>query len=145
MTAQKLQPALLGLALAIGAVGAWLELRHAPHNPTCTAAAQPMSRLELAFGLSRRGQTDVTEVEWRQFLDREVTPRFPDGLTVIAGDGRWRNSAGGTVEEPARLLLIWAKPAADLDGRIEAIRKAWKVAHDQDSVLRAESASCVAF
>lgn len=145
MTSQKLQAALLGLALALGGAGLWLELSRASRGSTCAAAARPMGRLELVFGLSRQGRADITEAEWRQFLDHEVTPRFPDGLTVLAGNGRWRNSEGAAVSEPARVLLIWTHPAGDLDIRIEAVRKAWKDTHAQDSVLRAESPSCVSF
>lgn len=104
-----------------------------------------MQRVELVFGLSRKGRPDIGDAEWRLFLDREVTSRFPDGLTVLAGDGQWRNPAGVAIKEPARLLLIWAKPSADLGVRIEAVRNAWKQAHAQESVLRAVGTSCVAF
>jgi hypothetical protein len=104
-----------------------------------------MQRVELVFGLSRKGRTDVSDAEWAQFLDREVTPRFPDGLTVLAGSGQWRNSAGVVIKEPARVLLVWVKPAADLEARITAVREAWKASQQQESVLRADGTSCVTF
>lgn len=147
MTSERRQSALLVLALALGAGGTWLGFTSArgPVLAGCSVDGDLMQRIELVFGLARRGRPDIGEAEWRQFLDREVTPRFPDGLTVLAGDGQWRDPAGIAVKEPARLLLIWAKPATDLGVRIEAVRTAWKQAHTQDSVLRAMATNCVSF
>lgn len=148
MTTPRSHTALLLVALALGATGIAMGLsagRRGAVEPHCVAGAAAMLRLELAFGLSRKGRVDVSEAEWTTFLDREVTPRFPDGLTVLAGRGQWRNAAGVAVGEPARLLLIWVKPAQDLEARIAAVREAWKRAHDQESVLRADGTSCVSF
>jgi hypothetical protein len=139
--------AALLLALVAGAGTAWLGLspNRSALSLACPAGAQPMQRLELVFGLSRKGRVDVSEAEWALFLDREVTPRFPDGLTVLAGSGQWRNKTGVVIREPSRILLVWVTPAADLDARVEAVREAWKSAQAQESVLRANGASCVAF
>ena len=104
-----------------------------------------MQRVELVFGMSRAGRVDVGEDEWTAFLAREVTPRFPDGLTVLAANGQWRGASGSVVREPARVLLIWIARSPDLETRIEAVRAAWKAAHAQESVLRADGASCVSF
>jgi hypothetical protein len=135
------------LALVIGAGAAWLGFGAGRSALTlaCPAGADAMHRVELVFGFSRKGRVDVSEPEWALFLDREVTPRFPDGLTVLAGSGQWRNAAGVAVKEPSRVLLVWVKPAADLDARITAVREAWKSAHHQESVLRADGTSCVSF
>jgi hypothetical protein len=43
------------------------------------------------------------------------------------------------------MLLIWFEPDADSDARIEAIRSAYKKQFGQESVLRADAASCVSF
>ena len=104
-----------------------------------------MQRVELVFGLSRKGRPDVTQAEWVAFLDREVTPRFPDGLTVLEAQGRWRNAAGVGVTEASRLLLVWVKPEASLGRRIDDIRDAWKVGQNQESVLRVQRQDCVSF
>lgn len=139
--------ALLVMGLALGGGGAWLVAgSERPGSDTpCAATAERMRRVELVFGMSRKGRVGVSEAEWSTFLDREVTPRFPHGLTVLAGNGQWRNAAGVAVKEPSRLLLVWAKPAADLETRIAAVRDAWKRAHEQESVLRADGWSCVSF
>jgi hypothetical protein len=105
----------------------------------------PYARLELLFGLGRRDGTEIGEADWRAFLDAEVTPRFPDGLTVLSGYGQWRNSAGAIAKEKSMTLVIWHRPSADSEARIEAIRAAYKSRFAQESVLRVDGLSCVSF
>src|SRR5215207_3250304 len=47
----------------------------------CPGRADPFLRTELFFGSSRPDGSMVTEAQFTQFLDQEITPRFPDGLT----------------------------------------------------------------
>lgn len=135
------------VALGLGAGLATLALSPLAVAPSrvCNLPAEVMSRLELLFGMGRKGGGEVSEDEWRAFLDAEVTPRFPDGLTVLTGYGQWRNAAGALVKETSRVLVIWAKPAPDVQASIEAIRTAWKTRFQQESVMRVDSASCVSF
>ena len=104
-----------------------------------------MARLELLFGADRAGGAPVGEAEWSLFLDSEVTPRFPDGLTVFDGAGQWRGSGGGILRERSRLLVIWYRPTGRSEADIEAIRDAYKRRFAQESVLRADGVSCVSF
>ncbi len=78
-------------------------------------------------------------------MNHEVTPRFPDGFSVFEGRGQWRDKQGKIGKESSRLLLIWHTPDAGTDAKIEAIRKAFKERFHQESVLRADEASCVSF
>jgi hypothetical protein len=48
------------------------------------------ARTELLFGLSRSDGPDITEEEFQSFIDLQVTPRFPEGLTLLAGNGQFR-------------------------------------------------------
>jgi len=103
-----------------------------------------MARLELVLGASTpRGV--VGPRAWAHFLATEVTPRFPDGLTVFEGTGQWRGLSRGISRERARLVLIWYEPDAASEARIEAIRAAYTRQFRQTSVLRADSTSCVSF
>lgn len=146
-TSRRSLASLVCMALGSGATGAWLMTWWTSGTTAslCPSPAQTMQRIELVFGLSRRGQPDLDDAAWQLFLDREVTPRFPDGLTALRASGQWRGASGPAIKEPARLLLIWARPNADLDQRIEAVRTAWKIAHRQDSVLSARAHDCVSF
>jgi hypothetical protein len=46
----------------------------------------------LYFGLGPIDAPDkgVSEAAWRAFLDKEVTPRFPSGLSVLDVYGQWQ-------------------------------------------------------
>ncbi len=104
----------------------------------CRAGAKPMAKVELFMGVAR-GAAD-----WRRFLAEVVTPRFPDGLTVLDGQGQWR-ARGRVTREATRVLVIFYKPSATSEARIEAIRSPYERRFRQLSVLRADSTACVAF
>src|SRR5438067_2229644 len=57
----------------------------------CRGAQKPQQVAELMFGRKGGDRIGVSEVEWARFLDREITARFPDGLTVLTGAGQWRD------------------------------------------------------
>jgi hypothetical protein len=134
------------LAAAVGAgVGIGVYRAVAPAAAACPAGTAGMQRLELLFGMGRKEGGEVSEAEWRAFLDSEVTPKFPNGLTVLTGYGQWRGGTGSLVKETSRLLLIWVPHSANGGARIEAIRAAYKSRFGQESVLRAEGRSCVSF
>ncbi|NIA67674.1 DUF3574 domain-containing protein [Pelagibius litoralis] len=113
--------------------------------PTCQADYLSMARLELYFGTERPDGSPVTDAEWNGFLDEEVTPRFPDGLTVLTGNGQWRNSKGVITKETSAVLVILYVPSDDSETKIEAVRSAYKKRFDQESVMRVDSANCVSF
>jgi hypothetical protein len=103
-------------------------------------------RTELVFGLSVPGREGaVTEAEWTGFLADEVTPRFPDGLTVVDARGQWRNAAGQVTAEPSKVLVILHPPDPALHAGFEAIREAWKKRFGQESVMRVTSPARVSF
>ena len=81
--------ALLSLCGACGTMGS-AESDSTKAAQPCRATAKLMARLELFFGTGRATGEPVSEKEWTSFLDSEVTPRFPDGLTVFAGRGPGR-------------------------------------------------------
>lgn len=103
-----------------------------------------MARLELLFGASFKGGK-VGPRNFARFIEKEVTPRFPDGLSVFEGHGQWRAESGELIREPSRLLLIWYEPDSASDAKIEAIRTAYKKQFKQQSVMRVDGSSCVSF
>ncbi|WP_367346797.1 DUF3574 domain-containing protein [Stenotrophomonas bentonitica] len=116
-------------------------------------AAANWVRSELYFGVgeesgaSERKQTDaITETQWREFLDKQVTPRFPDGLTVFDAYGQWLFRGA---KEPNRLrtkvLVVLHENTPQRRADIEAIRLAWKQATGHQSVLWAQQAVEVSF
>ena len=104
----------------------------------CRPGARPMAKVELFLGAVGPAAA------WRRFLAEVVTPRFPDGLTVLEGSGQWRGPHG-FVREPTRILVVFYAPDATSDVRIEAIRRLYSRRFAQRSVLRADSSACVGF
>jgi hypothetical protein len=139
-----LQLPLIAVACAGLGAGAVTAYRSAA-EPTCRAGAAPHSQLELLFGLGRQPSGEVSEDEWRSFLETEVTPRFPAGLTVLAAYGQWRSPSGLMIKEPSRILVIWYRREVATEAAIEAIRGAYKLRFGQESVLRVDGTSCVSF
>ncbi|MGH2617339.1 MAG: DUF3574 domain-containing protein [Thermomicrobiales bacterium] len=102
--------------------------------------AEPWVRTELFFGTAKPDGSAVTEAEWQDFLDAEVTPRFPDGLTVLDGAGQWQGEEEEIVEERSKIvILLYPREAiAESNAEIEDIRAAYERTFQQESVLRAD-------
>ena len=106
----------------------------------------------LYFGLGPADAPDkgVSEAAWRDFLDKEVTPRFPSGLSVVDVYGQWQAKADqGERQKPERIrskMLIIDYPAtAENAIRVEAIRAAWKQRTGDQSVLKVTQPADVSF
>jgi hypothetical protein len=102
-------------------------------------------RTELYFGLSRANGPAITEEEFQRFIDTAVTPRFPDGLTLLSGNGQFRDSTGAIVQEGSKLLILLYSFSPEASQSIEAIREEYKKEFQQQSVLRVDEQSCVSF
>lgn len=112
------------------------------------AQAQGWVDTKLYFGLGPADQPErgISETQWRAFLDKEVTPRFPDGLTVIDVYGQWQGKQETKPERlHSKLLVIYYADTPDNRGKIEAIRAAWKQRTGDQSVLRVTQAADVSF
>ena len=107
--------------------------------------SKPVTRTELFFGLRKPNGTEVNSAEFQQFLNREVTPRFPDGFTVISGQGQFKDARGAILQERSKLLILLYPIVATSSQQIEQIRTAYTTAFQQQSVLRADNLSCAAF
>jgi hypothetical protein len=104
------------------------------------ATARPARwlRTELVFGLARPRGGEVTAAEWQRFVDEEIAPRFPSGFSMLEAAGAWRNAAGTTVREPARVLLILHPINRASDAAIDELRRRYRERFGQESVLRAD-------
>jgi Protein of unknown function (DUF3574) len=130
------EPAGDGLAHAVGP---------AKHLLRCPAGGDLFARTELFFGLSRNAGPDITEAEFSAFLDSEVTPRFPDGLTVLDARGQFRGASGVPVKEGSKLLILLHGGSNSESASIEAIREQYILLFQQESVLRTDETDCVSF
>jgi hypothetical protein len=101
-----------------------------------TANSEAYVRDELYFGRSQPGGGEVTEEQWQKFVDKEVTPRFPDGLTVLDAYGQFLNSAEVLVREDSKVLILLYVSTPERERSIQEIIDAYKSRFQQESVLR---------
>jgi hypothetical protein len=98
------------------------------------------------FGRNIGSRLGVSEPAWARFVTREVTPRFPDGLTVTDAVGQWRDRASGAlVRERSKRVEIVLSGKADDEARLEAVVAAYKRQFRQHSVGVILHAACVSF
>ena len=83
------------------------ELRCSYEASCCHAPStgEAFAQTELFFGLSRPGG-DVSEEEFRAFLEDYVTVRYAEGFTVLAGMGQFRGAAGVTATEKSKVPIL---------------------------------------
>jgi hypothetical protein len=110
------------------------------------AIGEVWNRTELYFGMSKPDGTNVTTLEFREFLDREVSSRFPDGLTLLTGYGQYKSATGYIAKENSMvLILLYSDEMTNANENIEAIRHEYEKAFNQESVLRVDSLERVSF
>jgi hypothetical protein len=90
----------------------------------------------LSFGMSSRDGSGVSEQEWADFLDEVVTPRFPDGFTVLTGYGQWRDDGSQKiVAEASKLLILTHADNRATARKIDEIKSAYIKRFRQDAVF----------
>jgi hypothetical protein len=103
---------------------------------------------QLYFGLGPADSPDkgISETKWREFLDREVSTRFPDGLSVVDVYGQWQGVKQTTPERlRSKLLIIDYPNSQENRDKVEAIRSAWKKQTGDQSVMRVTQPADVSF
>ena len=97
-------------------------------------------RTDLFFGCAKPDGTAISVAEWEAFLDAEITPRFPEGLTVLEAAGQWQEADGDIIEEFSKVVLLLYPQAMreESHAEIEAIRAAYERRFGQDAVMRAD-------
>lgn len=102
--------------------------------------ALQFARTELFFGTAKPDGA-VTEEEFLAFLDAEVTPRFPDGLTLLKGRGQFTGEDGVLIKEDSYVLILLypLESAKEGNKQIEVIRHRYLKQFQQESVLRVDN------
>jgi hypothetical protein len=114
-------------------------------GPACPAGQEAHRTAQLFFGRNIGDKSGVSEVDFRRFVDEDLTPKFPDGLTVLDGGGQWRGDENKLIREASKVVLIVLPKGRDGSARLDAARNAYKARFNQDSVLLVTQASCVSF
>ena len=109
----------------------------------CGVSSASQVRTTLYFGLARP-KGSVSELEWQLFLRDEVTPRFPEGLTVWGAEGQWRSAAGGIDHEQSKVLLLVHSDTPAARQSVQAVIDAYRKRFEQESVLWESARVCAA-
>jgi hypothetical protein len=146
------------LALIVGTLLAYRHFHAESEDSLATAelhgdSAHPATANDwvdtrLYFGLGPADGSGKTtrDAAWQDFLDKEVTPRFPDGLSVIDVYGQWQGKEQKSPElERSKLLIIDYPDTPENRNRIEAIRLAWKQRTGAQSVLKVTQPADISF
>lgn len=134
------------VALLALLAGATLLTGCAGLAPTTCPVGQNQGRtVELFFGRKIGDQVGVSEADFARFVDEELTPRFPEGLTVLDAAGQWRSNAGPIVREPSKIVILALPGRAGGEDRIEAVREAYKRRFAQEAVMLVTQPACLGF
>jgi hypothetical protein len=122
------------------------EARAQAPTLSCHGEQKPKVVAELMFGRDIGNRIGVSERAWQRFVAREITPRFPDGLTIIDASGQWRDPASGRlVREPSKLVTIVLSGNDDDEARLDAVASAYKRQFHQKSVGLVVQPACTSF
>ncbi len=112
----------------------------------CDGTLQAQQVAQLLFGRNVEDRARVSEADFNGFVAREVSPRFPEGFTVIDAAGQWRDARRGSiVHEAAKIIEIVLPSGEDNRRKIEAIVEAYKLQFQQQSVGLIVAPACVRF
>ena len=153
----RIHPSLLAPLLALALAGC----AHPTNVPVPTGTAPTLqgdpahpgrtqgwvdTKLYFGLGTIDRPEQGVSEAQWREFLDREVTPRFPAGLSVLDVYGQWQGkNQSGPKRLRSKMLIIDYPDTQENRDKIEAIRAAWKQKTGDQSVMRVTEPADVSF
>ena len=110
----------------------------------CAAPLKPAVQVDLFFGRDTP-KGELSEAEWASFLAEEVTPRFPDGLSVLDVSGQHRSPSGRIVREKSKLLVIVVFDPPAHQPKVAAIVEAYTKRYDQHGVFHTERTVCAGF
>ena len=139
---RAIRPLSVALAMLVLSTAARAELEVIP----CDGALQAQQVAQLLFGRNVEDRARVSEADFNGFVVREVSPRFPEGFTVIDAAGQWRDKRRGTiVHEAAKIIEIVLPAGEDNRVKIDAIVEAYKLQFQQQSVGLIVAPACVRF
>ncbi len=134
----------LAVALAAAPLAACVSVTASRGDLSCPAGEDHRQVAELIFGRNIGQTLGVSEADFNRFLDEDVSPRFPDGLTVSDSQGRWL-SKGEVFKEPGKRLTLILTGQSDDRRKIGEIAAAYEARFHQDAVLTMIHHACVSF
>ena len=119
----------------------------AQSNPLCAPGfGAPVAIFTLFLGKAIPGREDLTDQEWRVFVDTTVTANLPNGYTVLDANGGWMNpTTHKTVNEDTKVLLVALPEVPDSLAAINRVRTAYQIKFRQQLVGMTVEHACGVF
>lgn len=133
-------------ALRIVVPLAALFLEACASAPSCPPGLSTGTAIDLYFGRGVAGGREVTDAQWREFVDQVLIREFPAGSTTFDASGTWFSTRQNrTISERSAMVSVIVPDARASAPMVERLIAEYKTRFAQDSVLRAERAVCFAF
>lgn len=111
--------------------------------PLCQGETWTETTLYLGRGLSK---ASISDTAFREFIEEEVTPRFPSGFTMSHGEGAWKNTMlGKTIYEKSTMLIVLHPTSKPDRTALREIAEAYRIRFHQQAVIEARHPVCVTF
>tara|TARA_R100000935_G_scaffold54882_1_gene84227 strand:- start:49841 stop:50236 length:396 start_codon:yes stop_codon:yes gene_type:complete len=129
-----------GFAVALLAA---LSLVGCASVPTCGPGERAGESAQLFFGRNIGPTLGVDEAAFQDFVAREISPRFPSGMTILDAEGRWA-SQGQVMTEAAKVVVLVQAGTIERSALSE-IRAAYRDRFLQEAVLQLTAPVCLTF
>ena len=127
----------------LGAILVLLALAGCATRPAPVSCPSGQAEVRTAQLFVGSRSLPVTEAEVRRFVDKEITPRFPDGgVTIVNGGGQWTGDENRLIREANKVVLIVLPSKPDAHHRVEAVRHAYRVQFKQSPVVVVPPPAC---
>ena len=103
------------------------------------------TKTEIYFGEDEPGRKHVSLKAWRTFLSEVVTPRFPEGMTVLEAYGQMQHANGRIEKQPSRVVVLVHPPGKGADKRIHEVVQAYRDRFQNAQVMLLRTAALVEF
>ena len=114
-------------------------------NGPCRGPEFAATMQTLYFGTERVGAEAVTQAQWLGFLEHEVTPAFPDGLTWWTANGQWRDPEAELAQEMTFVLQLLHRDEAEEQRKVAALIESYRKQFAQKAVLSTRHVVCASF
>ena len=131
---------IVGLALVLGGCDA--PPPYAQALGACRSPLVAATMIELYFGRVMPGGGVVSEAQWSDFLRTSITPRFPDGLTVLEGYGQSGGRSGRITGERVKVVQLGVRDPGAAAPNVDAVIGEYRQRFNQTGVFRVERAIC---
>ena len=111
----------------------------------CPAGSELNVEYRIFMGRNSNGVEVVSDQDWAVFLQDIVTPRFPNGLTVLDGEGQWQLESGAIERERSKVLIILSPQGGDAKEHLAEVATSYKEFFDQGAVIQTSAGVCTSF